>query len=102
MKKYQVWIENDPRSNNLEYDYDIVKNDKKIDLNYSNSTDWSESVQGKICATLEDDGNGVGIVYGKKKIRLDYNEFRELKCLILLENEEHIEIRETNTIKIMK
>lgn len=102
MRKYQVWIENNPQSDWLDYDYDIVKNDKNIDLTYSNSSDWSEDVKGKICARLEDDGNGVLIKFGSKKISLGYNEFRELKCLLLLENDEHIEIKETNTIKMLK
>ena len=99
MKTLQVWVKNDLKSSNLDYDYDIVENDNKIELSYSNSSYWSEYVQSKICATLKDDGNGIAIKVGDKKISLDYNELRELKCLLLFENDEHIEIRETNTIK---
>jgi phenylalanyl-tRNA synthetase beta chain len=39
---------------------------------------------------------------GDKKIKLSYNELRELKCLLLAENDEHIEIRETKTTKMLK
>jgi hypothetical protein len=57
---------------------------------------------GSICAKLKDDGNGIKIKLGDKKIRLSYNELRELKCLLLVENDEHIEIRETKTTKMLK
>jgi hypothetical protein len=33
---------------------------------------------------------------------LSYNELRELKCLLLVENDEYIEIRETKTTKMLK
>jgi hypothetical protein len=89
-------------SDNLDYDYDVAKIDKKIELMYSKSSEWDVNISGKICATLEDDGNCIKIKIGDKKVKLDYNEFRELKCLLLAENDEHIELRETNTIKMFK
>ena len=102
MKSYQVWIKNNLHNNNLDYDYDVIQKDKKYELKYSNSSDWSVNIVGNVCAKLKDDGNGVKIKLGDKKIKLDYNEVRELKCLLLAENDEHIEIRETNTIKMFK
>lgn len=102
MKSSQVWIKNDIHSDNLDYDYDIVENDGIIELKYSNTSDWSESVKGSVCAKLEDDGDRIKIKIGDKKIKLGYNELRELKCLLLYENDEHIEVRETNTIKMLK
>jgi hypothetical protein len=102
MKSNQVWIKNNLHNNNLDYDYDVIQKDKKYELKYSNSSDWSENIVGNICAKLKDDGNGVKIKVGDKKIKLSYNEVRELKCLLLAENDEHIEIRETNTIKMLK
>jgi hypothetical protein len=98
----QVWIKNNLHNDNLDYDYDIVENDRKIELKYSNSSDWSENIVGNFCAKLKDDGNGVKIKLGDKKIKLDYNELTQLKCLLLYENDEHIEIRETNNIKMFK
>jgi hypothetical protein len=98
----QVWIKNNIDSDILDYDYDIVKKDEIIELKYSNSSDWSEEVMGKICATLKDDGNGIKLNIGDKKIKFTYNELRELKCLLMMENDEHIEIRETKTIKMLK
>jgi len=98
----QVWIKNNLDTDNLDYDYDIVNNDGIIELKYSITSDWSESVAGTICATLEDNGNGIKINIGDKKIKLGYNELRELKCLLMMENDEHIEIRETKTIKMLK
>jgi len=98
----QVWIKNNLDNDNLDYDYDIVENDGKIELKYSSSSDWSENIVGNICAKLKDDGNGIKIKLGEKKIKLTYNELRELKCLLLVENDEHIEIRETKTTKMLK
>jgi hypothetical protein len=98
----QVWIKNNLDSAVLDYDYDIVKNDNIIELTYSNTNDWSEDIMGQACATLEDDGNGIKIKVGDKKIKFTYNELRELKCLLMMENDEHIEIRETKTIKMLK
>jgi hypothetical protein len=98
----QVWIKNNLDNDNLDYDYDIIINDDMVVLKYSNSSDWSENIMGNICAKLEDDGNGIKIKLGDKKIKLSYNELRELKCLLLVENDEHIEIRETKTTKMLK
>ena len=98
----QVWIKNNLDNDTLDYDYDIVVNDDLIELKYSSSSDWSESIVGNICAKLKDDGNGIKIKIGDKKIKLTYNELRELKCLLLVENDEHIEIRETKTTKLFK
>lgn len=102
MENKQVWIKNNLHIDILDYDYDIVENEGIIELKYSNSSDWSENIVGNVCAKLKDDGNGVKIKLGDKKIKLSYNEVRELKCLLLAENDEHIEIRETNTIKMLK
>lgn len=102
MENKQVWIKNNLHNDILDYDYDIVENDDIIELKYSNTSDWSENIMGNICAKLKDDGNGIKIKLGEKKIKLTYNEVRELKCLLLYENDEHIEIRETNTIKMLK
>jgi len=98
----QVWIKNDINSDNLDYDYDIVENDGIIELKYSHTSDWSEGIKGSICAKLVDDGDKIKIKIGDKKIKLGYNELRELKCLLLYENDEHIELRETNMIKMLK
>lgn len=102
MTNNQVWIKNNLNSDKLDYDYDIVKNDEIIELRHSNSSDWSEEIMGSICATLEDDGNRIKIKFGDKKIKLTYNELTEIKCLLLYENDAHIEIRETKTIKMLK
>ena len=102
MKSYQVWVKNYSKNDTLDYDYDIEKNDDKSTIRYSQSRDWSESFRGDICANIEDDGNGVKINIGKKTIKLDYAELIELKCLLMFDNEAYIEIKETNTIKIIK
>lgn len=104
MTNNQVWVKNNLDSDILDYDYDIISSDNKaiIKLTYSNSSDWSKGIKGNVCAKLEDDGEIVKIKIGNNKIRLSYNELRELKCLLLFENDEHIEIKQTNTTKILK
>jgi hypothetical protein len=104
MKSHQVWIKNNVDSNVLDYDYDIISSELKalIMLTYSNTSDWSEGIKGSVCAKLEDDGEIVKIKIGNNKIKLSYSELRELKCLLLFENDEHIEIRQTNTTKMLK
>jgi hypothetical protein len=99
MKKYEVWTQNDLNSNDLDHDYDIEKNDDAIVLTYSKSKDWSQEIRGKVCAFLYDDGDEIKIKFENKKITLSYNELCELKCLLLFENKDVIEVRETNTIK---
>jgi len=61
MINYQVWIKNNLHNNILDYDYDVIQKDKKYELRYSNSSDWSENIVGNVCAKLKDDGNGVKI-----------------------------------------
>ena len=104
MKNNQFCVKNYVYSDNLDYDYDIISSELKaiIKLTYSNTSDWSEGIKGSVCAKLEDNGEVVKIKIGNNKIKLSYSELRELKCLLLFENDEHIEIRETNTIKMLK
>jgi hypothetical protein len=97
MKKYQIYTQND--SEDLDHDYNIEKKDGIIELSYSQSRDWSQNIRGKICATLADNGDSIKIKFEEKKIILSYNELCELKCLLLFENKDVIEMRETNTIK---
>lgn len=99
MKKYEVWTQNNIGSDDLDHDYNIQKNDDTIELSYSKSKEWTETIRGKVCAILYDNGDGVKIKFGDKKIILSYNELCELKCLLLYENKDIIELRETNTIK---
>lgn len=102
MKKYQVWMKNSTKSDELDYDYDIVNNDDKIELSYSSSSDWNEDVKGKKCASIEMLGDGAKIKIGNKKLELDFGELIELKCLLFFENKDYIEILETNPLKTLK
>jgi hypothetical protein len=97
MKKYQIYTQND--SEQLDHDYNIEKKDGIIELSYSQSRDWSQDIRSKVCATLSDNGDSVKIKFEEKKITLSYNELCELKCLLLFENNDVIELRETITIK---
>jgi hypothetical protein len=92
----QVWTNRDRHGEANSYDYDIIVNDD-IELRYSSTTEWA--TPNALAATLSDDGNGVKIVLGGKKIKLDYHEIVELMSLLIFHHEDKIELRETKTIK---
>lgn len=94
----QVWTNRDRHGEVNSYDYDIsVSEDNTVELYYSDTTDWAEP--GQRLATLSDDGNGIKILLGSKKIKLDYHEVVELLALLLFHHQDKIELRETQIIK---
>lgn len=92
----QVWTNRDRHGEVNSYDYDIVTNDD-IELYRSSTTDWHNP--GEHVATLHDNGNGIRVDLGGKKIKLDYHEVVELLSLLIFYHQDKIELRETTTIK---
>lgn len=43
---------------------------------------WSENWRGKLAGRLVDDGNGVTLELGEKRVRLDYDELLSLEILL--------------------
>jgi hypothetical protein len=101
----QVWIDSVTRGELLqEFTLTVDENqtvekgvEKFYDLKYSYLAAWTHP--GKSCASLTDDGNGVTIELGKKKIKLDYAEAEQVLVLLGYNNDEHIEYRKSELIK---
>ena len=97
MEELQVYVENN-RSEDLEYDYDLIMEGAVDKLKYSNHPDWQ--VGGQTALTLTDDGNGIKFKFPDKKvIELDYSEAREMFVMLMMHMDEKIEIRKSELIK---
>ena len=97
----QVYVKNYLDSEELNHDYNIIKNDKELILMTSNNNEWVETWRNKKVATLNDTGNGLEIkIEGLKTIILDYSQVLCLLTLLSVQNDTKIEIRETNVIKV--
>lgn len=97
----QVYVKNYLDSEELNHDYNIIKNDKELILMTSNDNEWVKTWRNKEVARLNDTGNGLEIkIEGLKTIILDYSQVIELFTLLSVQNDTKIEIRETNVIKV--
>jgi len=97
MEELQVYVENN-RSEDLDYDYDLIMEGAVDTLKYSNHPDWQ--VGGQTALTLTDNGNGIKLKFPDKKIiELEYNEAREILIMLAMHMGEKIEIRKSELIK---
>lgn len=96
----QVWINkniNGPVDSH-EYDIDLnLEGGVGYTLYRSNSSEWTDP--GEEVATLKDDGDGIFICHGDTEIRMDYHEADELLALLLINYQEKMEFRKTQTVK---
>jgi hypothetical protein len=97
----QVYVQTDSDGiEPLSHDYDLEDSYLFTILNYSNNGEWADDLKGTIAGTLQDDGDGVIIkIEGIKKLKLDYTQAQKLLILLLNNNDERIEIRESKLIK---
>lgn len=97
----QVYVQtNHEEVESLSHDYDLEDGYLFTTLKFSNSNDWAEDLKGAVAGTLQDDGNGIIInIPDLKKLKLDYSQAQQLLILLLSNNEEKIEIRESKVIK---
>lgn len=91
----QVWTNRDIKGPVNSHEYDVHLNDDSIELYYSSEFNCA----GKCACQLEDDGNGVLVKIGNKKIKLDYSEEFQLLSILLAHYEGQLEFREYKTIK---
>lgn len=99
----QVYVNHYLDSEELNHDYNIIKNDKELILMTSNDNEWVKTWRNKEVAKLKDTGNGLAIkIEGQKTIILDYSQVIQLFTLLLVQNDIKIEIRETNVIKTIE
>lgn len=97
MEELQVYVENN-RSEDLDYDYDLIMKGAVDTLKFSNHPDWQ--VGGQTALTLTDNGNGIKLKFPDKKIiELEYNEAREILIMLAMHMGEKIEIRKSELIK---
>jgi hypothetical protein len=97
MEELQVYVENN-RSEDLDYDYDLIMRGAVDTLKFSNHPDWQ--VGGQTALTLTDNGNGIKFKFPDKKIiELEYNEAREILIMLAMHMGEKIEIRKSELIK---
>jgi len=97
----QVYVQTDSEGvEPLSHDYDLEDGFIFTTLTYSNNSEWADDIRGTIAGTIQDDGNGVTIkMEGIKKLELDYGQAQRLLILLLSNNSEKIEIRESKLIK---
>lgn len=97
----QVYVQLDQTEDEpLSHDYDLEDGYLFTTLKHSHHNDWTEDLKGAIAGTLQDDGNGLIInIEGLKKLKLDYLQAQKLLILLLSNNEEKIEIRESKVIR---
>ena len=98
MKIVLVQISNDVKDP-LSFDYVLDEGPLGVELKYSFAGGWSDSLTNTVAASVMDDGNGVQIRIGKKKINLDYSELSQLFILLAYRNKEKYEIHESTLIK---
>ena len=97
----QVYLQVDMTGDEpLQHDYDLEDGYLFTTLRHSYHTDWNEDLKGAAAGTLQDDGNELIInIEGLKKLKLNYLQAQQLLILLLSNNEEKIEIRESKVIK---
>ena len=98
MKLVLAQISNDVKDP-LALDYVIDEGPLGVELKYSFGGTWDSSIENTVAASVMDDGNGVQIRIGKKKINLDYSELSQLFILLAYRNKEKYEIHESTLIK---
>lgn len=80
------------------HEYDIVEIADTTILKYSSNNSWYEHVKDTEAASLVDDGNGVKINLGNRKIKLDYTEAFEVLILLAKNNDCSFKICKEETI----
>jgi hypothetical protein len=97
----QVYLQTDAEGTApLSYDYDLDEGYLFTTLKYSGSGNWADHLIGEIAGSIQDTGNEVIIkVNGVKPLKLDYLQAQQLLILLLNNNQEKIEIRESKIIK---
>jgi len=93
----QVWTQIYQDGKVDSYDYNIECGEDSFSLKRSNSSFWSNP--GEEVGSIEDDGEFINIVLGKRKLKLDYSQAEQLLILLKIVYNGKLEIRECKTIK---
>lgn len=95
--EYQVWTNESTGGKVNNYEYDLVDLLGEVYLSRSNNPSWTSP--GERVATMIDDGNGVTINFGSKKIAFGYDEQVQILALLLYNYKDKLELRQNNLIK---
>ena len=84
----------------LSYDYDLDEGYLFTTLKYSGSGNWGDHLIGEVAGSIQDTGDDLIIkVNGVKQLKLDYLQAQQFLILLLSNNKEKVEIRESKLIK---
>jgi hypothetical protein len=84
----------------LSHDYDLDEGYLFTTLKYSGSGNWADQLIGEVAGSIQDTGDDLIIkVNGVKQLKLDYLQARQFLILLLSNNKEKVEIRESKLIK---
>jgi hypothetical protein len=84
----------------LSHDYDLDEGYLFTTLKYSGSGNWGDQLVGTVAGSIQDTGDDLIIkVNGVKQLKLDYLQAQQILILLLSNNQEKIEIRESKLIK---
>lgn len=95
--EYQVWTNENKDGKVNNYEYDLVDLLGEVYLSRSNNPSWTNP--GERVATMVDDGNGVTIKFGSKKIAFGYDEQIQILALLLYNYKDKLQLRQNNLIK---
>lgn len=99
MKQVYVQAETDETAP-LSHDYDLNEGYLATTLKYSSSSDWGSQLVGETAGSIQDNGNGIIIkIKDMKTLNLDYLQANQILILLLSNNNERMEIRESKLIK---
>jgi hypothetical protein len=85
----------------MSHDYDLDEGYLFTTLKYSKNSDWADHLKGEIAGSIQDteEDEVVIKIEEMKPLKLNYMQAQQLLILLLSNNEEKIEIRESKIIK---
>jgi hypothetical protein len=84
----------------MSHEYDLDEGYLFTTLKYSGSGNWGDQLVGTVAGSIQDTGDDLIIkVNGVKQLKLDYIQAQQFLILLLSNNTERLEIRESKTIK---
>ena len=85
----------------MSHEYDLDEGYLFTTLRYSNNSDWADHLKGEMAGSIQDaeEDEVVIKIEGMKPLKLSYMQVQQLLILLLSNNTERLEIRESKIIK---
>jgi hypothetical protein len=85
----------------MSHEYDLDEGYLFTTLKYSNNSDWADHLKGEVAGSIQDgeEDEVVIKIEGMKPLKLSYMQVQQLLILLLSNNTERLEIRESKLIK---